>query len=270
MIVIEGQTNTLFDTTALSMLEKDILQQKKQSVTRYRYASEAHLRYELKLRSLTVEAAKALDASEAVFATFSKSRCNRRYWTRNEEGGFKLNVGVSPANAIRDIYDNGSEYAFECATAIIIVLYKAIIEANGDEAFNANFPNLLLYDGHHDSHLRLINEDGKTSYPGDVLYFSNPEHDPDKPEWQGENVVKLGADLYYGHGIGIKSEQDIISVLNKVRKPGSDVSAYLSDKFFHPDFAYIRGLTARNQLSEIQMIFPARIVAQIGSNRYIC
>lgn len=251
MIIIAGKNSAQLDTTALSTLERDIFHQKEMSLTEYRYASEADLRYELKLRRLTVAAAEALDASKADFAAFSKSRCNQRFWTRDEVGGFKLNEGVSPAAGIRDIYDNGSEYAFECATAVVIVLYKAIIEANGDEAFNANFPDLILYDWHYISRLRLVFEDGKASYPGDALYFSNPDHDPNKPEWQGENVVKLDNDLYYGHGIGIKSGDEIISTLNGARKPDSDVSAYLTDEVAHPDFVYIRRLTARNQFSGI-------------------
>ncbi|MCR8642961.1 protein-glutamine gamma-glutamyltransferase [Paenibacillus sp. N1-5-1-14] len=269
MIVIDGHSNPPIDTTTMSMLEQDILQQKQQSATKYQYASEADLRFELKLRSLIVEAAQGLNASGAEFATFKDSRCNNRFWTRNDAGGFQLNPGVSPASAIRDIYDNGSEYAFECATAMVIVMYKAIIEAIGDTAFNANFPDLLLYDGHHDKHLRLIYEEGNTSYPGDILYFSNPDHDPERPEWQGENVIKMGDDLYYGHGIGIKSGQEIISALNATRKPGSTVSAYLTEKASHPDFNDIRRLTARDQFSGMPMIIPPRIVAQIGSQRYV-
>lgn len=268
MIVIAGN-NTPFDTTALSGLEREIYRQKEMSPEEYRYASEADLRYELKLRSLTVAAAKALNASGAGFASFSKSRCNERFWTRDGDGGFRLNDGILPADGIRDIYDHGPAYAFECATAMVILLYKAVIEANGNEAFNANFPGLYLYDWHYDSHLRLVHEDGKPSYPGDVLYFRNPEHDPNKPEWQGENAVKLGDDLYFGHGIGIKSEQEMITALNAVRKPGSDVSAYLTDEVVHPDYAYIRGLTARNRYAGTPMISRARIVARIGSRIYI-
>lgn len=37
-----------------------------------------------------------------------------------DEGGFLLRSGVTPASAIRDIFRNGRQYGFECATAIVI------------------------------------------------------------------------------------------------------------------------------------------------------
>jgi protein-glutamine gamma-glutamyltransferase len=81
--------------------------------------------------------------------------------------------------------------------------------------------------------------------PGDVVYFKNPDHDPDKPEWQGENAVLLGNNSYYGHGLGIKGAEGMIASLNRERVPGSRISAYLTDEALHPDFAYLQTLSSR-------------------------
>lgn len=144
---------------------------------------------------------------------------------------------MRPTDAIRDIYVNGQLYGFECATAVIIVLYKAVLETIGTAAFDRLFANLYLYSWHHDSDLRLITVYGKRlAFPGDIVYFKNPDVDPEMIHWQGENAVKLNGDLYFGHGIGIMNAEGIISRLNRYRKPGSTVSAYLLDEATYPNF----------------------------------
>ncbi len=59
------------------------------------------------------------------------------------------------------------------------------------------------------------------------------------PEWQGLNVVVLGEDLFYGHGLGIATGWEIVAGLNRLRRPGSIVSAHLLDLIVYPDFLYL-------------------------------
>ena len=72
--------------------------------------------------------------------------------------------------------------------------------------------------------------------PGDCRYFKNPDVDPLTPEWQGENTIDLGNETYYGHGIGIRTSDKIIDVLNRFRKDDADTSAYLMNAATNPNY----------------------------------
>lgn len=271
MILISGSIEIQLNPLTLTELERRIIQNKQKSPIIYRYPSPDALEFELKLRTHTVEAAKALYASGVSFATFAKSRCNEQFWTRTENGGFQLKNGVLPSVGINDIFENGHLYAFECAGAIIIMLYKAVLDTIGDAAFNRHFQNLYLRDWQYDRDLRLVTTYNKDeAYPGDVLYFKNPEHDDDTPEWQGENVIMLDDNLYFGHGIGIESGQDIIAALNRMREPGSTISAYLQDLVVYPDYEHVRQLSTRDSLSRVTgVIVPNAVVAKVGGSTVI-
>ncbi|MGO4347416.1 protein-glutamine gamma-glutamyltransferase [Paenibacillus sp. MCAF9] len=247
MILVAGSPTFSINPLTLSEIERKILQEKQKSQVVYRYPSVDALEFELKTRMHTVEAAKALYASGVSFATFAGSKCNEQYWTRTENGGFQLKGGVLPSVGINDIFENGHLYGFECAGAIIIIFYKAVLDTVGDAVFNAYFKNLFLRDWQYDRDLSLITTyDKNEAYSGDALYFKNPQHDPDTPEWQGENVIMLDDDLYFGHGIGIESGQDIINALNRMRFENASISAYLQDIVVHPDYEYLRGLNVRD------------------------
>ena len=245
MIVISGGDLSQIDPRMLSELEWKIVRSKQNSPVVYRYNSLDALLFELKLRTQIVEAAKAMYSSGVGFAVFSNSRCNEQYWTRTNNGGFLLKPNVPPAVGVRDIFINGNKYAFECAGAIIIMLYKAVLETIGDEAFNYYFQNLYLRDWQHDNDLRLVSSfDNRNIYPGDVVYFKNPDVNPAYMEWQGENAIMLDTNLFFGHGVGIGTGNEIIATLNRARRPGSTVSAYLDNLVIRPDFEAIRYLSS--------------------------
>jgi protein-glutamine gamma-glutamyltransferase len=273
MIIIAGMDSPI-DMSGWTQVERGIYAQKQNSSSTYSYDSVEELQFELKLRSKIVEASRALLASKANFATFKRSRCNWKYWIRTEKGGFQLRSNALSSAAIRDIYVSGGLYAFECATAMVIVLYKAMLDTIGEERFNQLFDNLLLFDWNFDSDLHLITVDSREeSFPGDILYFENPDVSTDTPEWQGENVVKLGNNLYYGHGIGIKSEVQVITALNSHRKPNSTHSAYLTDQTTYPDYKYLAHLY-HSGMSRLPYRFQpqllnAQTIAMVGSLNYL-
>ncbi|WP_025695985.1 protein-glutamine gamma-glutamyltransferase [Paenibacillus durus] len=259
------------DMSTLSAVEREVVEKKRRSPETYVYESPAALQFELNMRRRIVEAAIALDASGATFVPFETTRGNRNFWSRTSEGGLRLNNGVLPSDGINDIFRNGHLYAFECATAAVIVLYKGVLDALGEEVFNAYFNNLLLYDWQYDSDLQLTATNNREeAYPGDVQYFKNPDHAPDKPEWQGENAIVLGNGMYFGHGIGITTAAGIIAALNNERVPGSRTSAYLMDETFHPNFEYLRRLSAGRSLpSGAGSSRAYAVVARIGSHNFI-
>jgi protein-glutamine gamma-glutamyltransferase len=150
----------------------------------YYYSSLQQLKFELLFRVNTIKAATALDKSGAKFTTFTYSFPNRKYWYRLPNGGFLLREGFNPSEGIEDIVKNGKLYAFECATAIAIVLYIATLYTIGPRAFNTYFRRLYLMDWQFDEDLPVYQKDGEDFLIGDVLHFKNPDFDPKQPWWR--------------------------------------------------------------------------------------
>ncbi|UQZ59533.1 protein-glutamine gamma-glutamyltransferase [Bacillus subtilis] len=228
MIIVSGQLlrpqdieNWQIDQNLNPLLKEMI-----ETPVQFDYHSIAELMFELKLRMNIVAAAKTLHKSGAKFATFLKTYGNTTYWRVSPEGALELKYRMPPSKAIRDIAENGPFYAFECATAIVIIYYLALIDTIGEEKFNASFDRIILYDWHYEK-LPIYTETGHHFFLGDCLYFKNPEFDPQKAQWRGENVILLGEDKYFAHGLGILNGQQIIDKLNSFRKKGALQSAYL-------------------------------------------
>ena len=204
----------------------------------YNYHSINELKFEFDFRTEITVAARELLKSRMAFKIFRKSTCNADYWDRTDNGGFSLKAGVNSSDAIRDIFMNGTQYGTECATAIVIIFYKAALNIFKDEPFNDLFKDIFLMNwDSSDDHLntRYV-RNVSDPLPGDCRYFKNPEVNPKTPEWQGENTIDLGNGTYFGHGIGIGTDEKIISVLNRKRISEATESAYLLDSATRPDF----------------------------------
>lgn len=207
----------------------------------YDYGYIEQLKFEINLRVNIIKASRELNRSGFKFKIFTKAMCNTAYWELTKEGGFLLKKDVKPSDAIKDIYINDSKYGTECSTAIVILYYKAIVDIYPEELFNRMFSGIYLMDWKYiDDDLRIDSYMGEKDYlPGDCRYFKNPDFNHEAPEWQGENAIDLGDGTYYGHGIGIKNAENIIRALNKNRKKGSKISAYLMDSATRPGFKYL-------------------------------
>ena len=246
MITVAGSSlpESFFGGYPENSVEAQVLNAMRGSASKYSYDSTHQLSFELLLRREIVNAAKALYKSRMGFAVFHRSRCNEKYWDRTSNGGFQLKKGAVPAAAIRDIYDNGSAYATECATAMLIVYYKAFLEVYGEERFNSLFKDIYLMNWHTADPLL---KPATTPRPvpelllGDRGYFANPDVDPQTPQWQGENVIVLPGGLYYGHGVGIHTADRIIQALNGNRREGSTKTAYLMKSAGRPDIKKLAG-----------------------------
>ncbi|WP_018392851.1 protein-glutamine gamma-glutamyltransferase [Bacillus sp. 37MA] len=224
-------------------IESIIIQQMNKDTVVYSYRSIGELSFELKLRKNIILSARAMNQSNVRFAVFAKSRCNPQYWYLTNTGGFMLRNGVKPSDAIQDIYRNSSQYAFECATAKVIIYYHAVLNLIGESLFNQLFQNIYLYSWHADPDLGITSNYTGHFLPGDVVYFKNPDFDPQTPQWRGENAVILGDGTYFGHGLGIKTAKQMIHALNRRRKPGTKQSAYLTNVVTRPSFKHLAKLS---------------------------
>ncbi len=237
--------------------QREIANRINNSQLTYRYDNLSQFQFEVNLRAAILNSAWALSRSGMNFSVFRKSRCNERYWDRNREGGFVLKKNVLPSEAILDIFQNGRKYASECATAMVIVYYKALLDVFPKELFNSTFRDITLMNWHYlDRNFKDVGMMNRKSdnLPGDRRYFKNPDVDLGHPEWQGENTIFLGNDNFYGHGAGIHSEKEIIRLLNRSRKPGATVSAYLIETAGNPNYKRLSDILTRYNSREVSQI----------------
>jgi protein-glutamine gamma-glutamyltransferase len=216
--------------------QKIIISKMAEYENQYEFYTIQQLQFELKYRQNTMKAARELNSSGAKFTTFTYAFCNKTYWNRLSNGGFLLKSHVRPSTGILDILKNGKLYAFECSTAIAIVLYIATLYSIGSAKFDTLFEGLYLMDWQFDEDLPIYQSYGDDFIPGDVLHFNNPDFDPKQPHWRAENVIFFGDDQYYGHGIGIRNASTMINFLNKKRKPNAKNSAYLMNLITRPHY----------------------------------
>ncbi|WP_035445818.1 hypothetical protein [Bacillus sp. UNC41MFS5] len=236
MIKINQQTIHVGDLSDIltTKEQKDIITRMDKSKEIFQYQSISHLEFVLLYRTNTLKAARALNNSKVQFTTFEYAFCNKKYWTRLSNGGFLIKPNVRPSEAILDVLKNGKLYAFDCSTGIAIVLYLAALYTIGSRRFDLLFDGLLLLDWQFDNDLRLTQKYGDDFIPGDIVHFNNPDVNPNESHWRAENVIFMADDQYYGHGVGIKKADTIITFLNKKRKPDARIPAYLMNLITRP------------------------------------
>ena len=199
-----------------------------------------------RMNAHVVKAAREMAASGADFSGRSADdRANKDLWWMGYGGKLGVRQNVKSSDAIKDVFENGDKYAFECATGNLLVYYKAILDRIGPEDFDREFPKLRLFRWDiKDDDLLAAEKTGKFKdhWPGDHNYFSNPDFAPEHSAWQGENTIYLGGGEYFGHGIGIESGDSILSTLNSLRKEGARKKAYLNPSAVRLDGSVIAKL----------------------------
>ncbi|MGW6661924.1 protein-glutamine gamma-glutamyltransferase [Peribacillus sp. NPDC055009] len=238
----------------------------------FEYRNFGDFNFDIQLRNRVIEAAIALDKSGPEFSTLEESQSNQQYWHLSKDGTFTLQPGILPHAALVDIFMNGRLYAFECGTAIVVTFLKAILDSIGPRNFDYLFSNLFLYDWRPPQNMELNIHKGRDYLPGDCVYFINPDHDETTPEWQGENAILLGNNLFYGHGIGITTSQGIIDELNSNRKPYATISAFLTTHIIFLDSSFYRQFQLnipRAKPDHCPASLSNCIVSEIGSKIYL-
>ncbi len=231
----------------LESIERTIIQDMLNAPVLYSYYSVDEFLFEIKVRNNIIISANEMKQSQALFTTFEYARCNPKYWQLTMEGGFLLRPDVQPADAILDIYRNSSLYAFECATAAVIIYYYATLYSFGRYLFNSLFQNLYLYSWHTDPDLGIFTFYSNHLLPGDVVYFNNPDFQPNTPWFRGLNAILLNDGRFFGHGFSIRTMEQIIQILNENRIPGSQQTAILTNLVTRPSFNYLDSLVSQQR-----------------------
>ncbi len=191
-------------------------------------------RYEqARMQLAVVKAARDFAAAGVAFSGSSRTdKVNKALWWMGFGGKMGVRQGVRESEAINDIFVHGSSYGMECATATLVILYKAILDRIGPKDFDEAFAKTRLFRWEiEDDDFKKAKRVGKLPgfWPGDHTYFKNPDFDPSNSAFQGENVIYLGNGEYFGHGIGLVTERQLIEGLNGLRRPGARRSAFRDD-----------------------------------------
>jgi|BioPla2DNA2_1021312.scaffolds.fasta_scaffold04613_2 protein-glutamine gamma-glutamyltransferase len=253
MILIKGnivRLQRLIHLFPKDSIESEILYRISDSNEIYEYQLVNQLIFEVNLRSKIINAARELNASGFKFRTFKNSHCNEEFWQRTDVGGYLLKKDSSPSEAIADIFLQGHKYGTECSTAITIIYYKALQDIYSKELFDYSFPDLHLMNWHYiDNDLDIITYKYLFDYiPGDCRYVENPDFHPERPELRGQNLIDLGEGLYYGHGTGIKTIDEVVDYLNRHRAESSSRSAFLKRSATRPNFLHLANLYIKYDL----------------------
>ncbi|TKD68783.1 protein-glutamine gamma-glutamyltransferase [Pseudalkalibacillus hwajinpoensis] len=246
MIIIGGsgkQKEEIMNAGLQSPLEQTILNVMYNSNFNYSFRTLEALFFEVRFRVAITESSRELYYSGVQFADFYRSHCNPMFWQLLPDGAFQLKMGVPASEAVLDIYRNGRLYAFECATAMIIILYRAAIKMIPPQQFNRLFANIRLWGWKFDQDLQIVHNIPPDYLPGDIRYVKNPDVNPLTPEWQGENVVDLGDGTFFGHGLGFRPLQGMIEALALRRRPGATRMPYLMLPATRPGFSYLYQFT---------------------------
>lgn len=202
------------------------------------------LRDRLKIGTALVSAAEEMAGAKHDFAIVESQNFNSPLWKPMGGGTFAVAENVRPSDAVRDIFQNPHSYKFECATAIMIVHYKAMLELLGPKDFDEACKNLKIgaweredtldanWEQEGGSNLVATTESKKKVHAGDYTYFKNFDVSErgEHGGWAGENVIALGANangvqMFYAHPFGIVSGEEIVKHLNEYRKEGSQREA---------------------------------------------
>jgi len=190
------------------------------------------------------DAAQDMNDASHSFETIANHKMSSRFWDPEGRGSFSLRSDTSASEAMQDMFANPDEYGFECATAMVITYYKAMLDLVGPRDFD-RVMNGQLRIGPWDMESTLrgaLQASGSSSSPaseerqaslrpGDYTYFKNWDvSEKGRSEgWQGENVIYLGDGKYYGHPFGVTTADRMVTALNSSRNEGSTQSASMLD-----------------------------------------
>jgi hypothetical protein len=160
-------------------------------------------------------------------------------------GGFMPKRGVTPSQALLDIFAHPDRYRMECATATWVIYHRAILDLIGPHDFDRVFGDMMISmassesalapfleppAGSGDSKREATPELRQQVVAGDRVYIDNPDVSSEGAHggFGGQNAFQLGDGNLVGHPFGFFTESGIKAKLNAHRVDNPKVEARLS------------------------------------------
>lgn len=201
----------------------------------------------VRVGAAVVSACLEMHQAHHEFAIAPLQRFSGAYWRRDgrlqHHATFHLRPGVKASAALNDVFRNPDGYRFECATALVLVYYRAIQKLIGERDFDRIMGDLKVGPWEYEPDLaRFLLSSGKGDRPatperarqlkyGEYTYTKNWA-----VSWwgwakgcQGQNQIRLDDDLYYAHSYALVGQGDIVARENGARVIGAKTSASMTD-----------------------------------------
>jgi hypothetical protein len=126
------------------------------------------------------------------FAAGAASKVNSKYW----DGPLKLKDGANPVEALNDLNIHPKEYAIACLAAT----------------------TMTMVGGAQSNYIEAATSDSKDWVPGDWGYIRNTKFSgkADDVGLEGENIIYVGKDSYWGHFTGTNTYRSFEQWFNEV------------------------------------------------------
>ncbi|MBK6689695.1 MAG: hypothetical protein IPG45_34840 [Deltaproteobacteria bacterium] len=202
----------------------------------------------VRVGAAVVSACLEMHQAQHEFAIAPRQKFSSEFWRRDGQlsryATFHLKPGAKASSAMNDVFVNPDAYRFECATALVLVYYRAIQKLIGDSDFDRLMGDLKIGPWEYEADLqRFLMASGRGDQPatearaqelkfGEYTYTKNWA-----VSWwgwakgcQGQNQIRLDEDLYYAHSYALVGQGDIVARENGARVLGAKTSASMTDR----------------------------------------
>lgn len=202
----------------------------------------------VRVGAAVVSACLEMHQAHHEFAIAPRQKFSSEFWRRDGQlshfATFHLKPGAKASAAMNDVFLHPDGYRFECATALVLVYYRAIQKLIGDSDFDRIMGDLKIGPWEFEADLeRFLVRSGRGDQPatearsreltfGEYTYTKNWA-----VSWwgwakgcQGQNQIRLDEDLYYAHSYELVGQGDIVARENGARVWGAKTSASMTDR----------------------------------------
>lgn len=202
----------------------------------------------VRVGAAVVSACLEMHQAHHEFAIAPRQKFSSEFWRRDGQlshfATFHLKPGAKASAAMNDVFLHPDAYRFECATALVLVYYRAIQKLIGDADFDRIMGDLKIGPWEFEADLeRFLLRSGRGDQPAtearaEALKFGEYTYTKNwAVSWwgwakgcQGQNQIRLDQDLYYAHSYELVGQGDIVARENGARVFGAQTSASMTDR----------------------------------------